>query len=151
MTMNTNAAPASILNRAKRGLKSIAPVLLIAVAAVGFSATLVPNAPLSHAWDLPGSSDCNSEKDAVDAATAAKNKAQSEFDTAQAEFETAQAEYEKSLNDFFFYMCSWSALRAAYFSKMDKQAALNAKQAALNAANANLTAAQQALRNCRGW
>ena len=83
MTMNTNAAPASILKRAKRGLKNIAPALLIAVAAVGFSMTLPPNAPQLRAWDLSTPSDpC---KDA-------ENKAQSEC-------ETAQAEHEKSLTD----------------------------------------------------
>ena len=93
MTMNTNAAPASILKRAKRGLKNIAPALLIAVAAVGFSMTLPPNAPQLRAWDLSTPSDpCKAESDACDEAADAKKKAQSEV-------ETAQAEYEKSLTD----------------------------------------------------
>ena len=104
--MNTNATRTSTVERVKRGLKNIAATLFIVAAALGFSMTLVPNTSLLRAglFHHPGSSDpCKAEKDALDKAIDAKNKAEREYKEAQAEYVMKNTAYEEQKD-------SWDAL-----------------------------------------
>ena len=96
--MNTNATRTSTVKstveRAKRGLKNIAAALLIVAAALGFSMTLVPNTSLLHAGLFHRPSDpCKYEKDALDDATNAKNKAELELRLAETDRNEKHADY----------------------------------------------------------